>query len=95
MEVNVTAAETLLQVDDVRRILEEIFSGLERAMAVEVVPENECFLAANYSSGLELSGDAVRRIAGAQHHEGFPRRSNRSQQSPGEPAGKCQHRDEN
>ncbi len=29
MEINVAAAETLLEVDDVCRLLEEIFSGLE------------------------------------------------------------------
>jgi hypothetical protein len=74
MEVNVAAAEALLEVDDVCGLIEEIFSGLERTAMVEVVPEDECFLAANHSGGLEFGGDAVRGKAGPQHHEGFRRR---------------------
>ncbi len=94
-EINVAAAQTLLQVDDVRRLLEEIFPGLERTVAMEVVPENECLLAANHSGGLELGGDAAGGISRAQHHEGFPREVQPGvSSSPGEPTGEREHRDE-
>ncbi len=94
MEIDVAAPQTLLEVDDVCRLFEEIFSGFERAVSVEVVPEDECFLAANHPGGLEFGGHAARGITRAQHHEGFLRGLNRSQQSPGEPTRRGERRNE-
>ena len=59
---------------------------------MQVVPENECALAANDPGGLELGGDAVRGVAWAQHHEGFLRRFCGSEHSPGEPARRDERR---
>ena len=43
VEVDVAAAEALLNVNDVRRLVEEIFPGLEGAAVMVVVPEDEGF----------------------------------------------------
>ena len=63
MEIDVAAAQTLLQVDDVRRLLEQIFSSLKPAAVVKIMPEDECILAANDSSRLEFGGDAAREVS--------------------------------
>ena len=68
--------------------------ALSDAAAVEVVPEDECFLAANDAGGLEFGGDAAGGVSRVQHHKGFSRRFYRSEQSPGEPASEGERRDE-
>jgi len=85
-EVDVAAGEAFVNVDHIPGFIEPIFSGFERSAAVQIVPQDECFLGANDPGGLEFGGDAARGVSGAQHHEGFPRRFGGSQQSPGEPA---------
>ena len=87
MEVNVAAAQALLDVNDAGRLVEEIFPRLERALAVHVVPEHKRFFAADEAGGFELGGDAVRGIARAQHHERLPGGLDRGQHSPGKPPG--------
>ncbi len=61
---------------------------------MEVVPEDECFLAANHSGGLEFGGDAVSGIARDAASQMFSQRLNRSQQSPGEPTRERERRNE-
>src|SRR5437879_3359795 len=85
VEINVTAAKTFLHVDGIRRLVEEIFSGLERTAAPEVVPEDERPLAANDAGGLKFKGDAAGGVSGAEHHEGLRPRFHRNQERPGEP----------
>ena len=86
MEINIAAPETPLQVDDVRRLLEQIFSGLEPAAVVKIMPEDEGILAANDPGGLQFRGNTPRGISGVQQHKGFRRGFRGSQQSPGEPS---------
>src|SRR6266849_6146138 len=64
MEINVAPPKTFLHVDGISRLVEEIFSCLERTAVADVVPENEGFLAANDPGGLEFAGNAAGGVAG-------------------------------
>src|SRR6266851_7044067 len=95
VEINVATPEAFLDVDGIRRLVEEVFSCLERTSVADVVPENERLLAANDPGGLEFAGDAAGGVARMQHHEGLSRRFNRDQKSPGEPASAGENSNQN
>src|SRR5579864_8539969 len=71
MEVDVSTAKALLDVDDIGGLIEEIFASLERASMMVVVPQDEGFLTADDASVLEFSGDAVSGIPRAEHDKGL------------------------
>src|SRR5258706_10026570 len=79
VEIDIPALQTLLHRNNVPRLVEEIFARLERTAVADVVPENEGFLAAKDTCGLEFAGDAAGGVTRAQHHEGLSGRFNRGQ----------------
>src|ERR1039458_1526301 len=85
--IDIASAQALLNVDDVRRLIEQIFAGLEGTAVMVVVPEDEGFLAANDAGAFKFSSDAVRGISGVQHDEHLPGRLGGRRDSPGEPSG--------
>src|SRR6202051_4733221 len=93
VEVDVPAPKAFLDVDGVRRLVEQIFPRLQRAAMTNVAPEDERFLTANHSGVLEFVGDAARRVAGMQHYRGLPGRRDGNEKSPGKPA--CDSEDHN
>src|SRR5205823_9355375 len=86
MNIDIPANQALMNVDHVRRFVELIFSGFERALVMKVVPKHERIGTADYSGGLELRCDTAGRIAWPQEH-GFLRR-----RADGHPRGPCQPR---
>src|SRR6516225_4297227 len=58
-----------------------------------VVPENECFLAADDSGVFELGCDAACGVARVQHDEGLAGRRSGRHERPGEPSCSSENRD--
>jgi len=85
VEIDVAAAETILDVDDVGWLFEEVFAGFERTLAVSIMPEDECLLAADDAGRLEFCGDAAAGVARMQQDEGLPRWFRGSENCPREP----------
>ena len=85
VEIDVAAEEALLDVDNVVGLFEEIFSGFERAVTVNVMPEDEGLLTADYAGGFEFRGDAAAGVARMQQDEGLPRWFRGSENCPREP----------
>jgi hypothetical protein len=86
VEVDIAAAQAVLNVDDIRRLIEKIFAGFQRALVMSVVPENEGLFTLNDSGVLQFSGDAARGVAGAQQDERLRGGLGGRQHSPGEPS---------
>ena len=82
VEVDIAAAEALLNVEHVRGLVEQVFPSLQGATGVHVVPEHEGFFAANDAGGLEFGGDAAGGIAGMEHDKHLPGRLGGRQNSP-------------
>jgi hypothetical protein len=95
MEINIAAAQSLLHVDGIGWLIEQIFSGLQRAAMPEVAPKNESLFAADYSGRLEFEGDAARGVSGMQHHKGLRCGLDGNEQYPGEPSAEGKRRNKN
>ena len=62
MKVDIAAAKTFLNIDDISRFVEKVFAGFERAPTVVIVPENKGALASDDAGGFEFGGDVARGI---------------------------------
>ena len=60
MDVDVAPGKAIVDLGQVGRGVEQVFSGFQRAAAMEVVPDQKTGAAANHSSGLKFSGDSAR-----------------------------------
>ena len=72
VEVDVAAAQALLDINNVRWFVEEIFTGFQRASVVIVVPEDEGFFAVDYSGIFQFGCDMAGGVSRAEHHKRLP-----------------------
>ena len=70
----------------------QVFAGFQRAVVMEVVPDNARTGIADYPCGLQFKGDSPSGISGPQEHKLLLSRVERHEQSPRKPASDKQNR---
>jgi len=86
MHIYVAPNQAVLNIKSCGRLLEEIFAGLQRALAMQGMQEDESVRAANDARGLQFVGDSVGGVARTKQHELLPGRSHWKQQAPCKPS---------
>ena len=81
-----------MNVEHIGRTLEQIFSRFQRAMPVQVVPQQKSMGIVNDSCGFQFVGNAAGGVSGMKQNEFLTRGSDRSVKGPGEPSAKRQDR---
>ena len=95
VEVHIAPAETLLNVNSVGRLVEQVLSGFQRAAAAKIVPEDEGFFATDQAGALQFGGDAARGVSGVEHYKCLAGWFDRGEDGPGKPTACADERNQN